>query len=85
MCVKKFTSFCQVSKEDAHKRKFFFLLRVVDAHTVVLLGKQGTKMRRYSWHSASGWPIPMLIYAYIFSNKIYGSNFVKQHSKTAAV
>jgi len=44
---------------------------------------QGTKVRRYNWHSAGslGWPFPMLKYEYIFSNKIYGSNFIKHHSE----
>jgi len=26
----------------------------------------GTKVRRYNWHSAEGWPFPMLKYKYIF-------------------
>ena len=38
------------------------------------------------WHSTDslGWPFPMLKY-YIFWNKIYGSNFIKQHSETVMV
>ena len=41
-------------------------------------------MCRYNWHSAGslGWPFPVLKYKYIFSNKIYGSNFIKQQSGT---
>ena len=37
----------------------------------------------YNWHSASslGWPFAMIKYKYFF-NKIYGSNCMKQHSKT---
>ena len=44
----------------------------------------GTKVCRYNWHSAGslGWPFPVLKYKYIFSNKIYGRNFIKQHSET---
>jgi len=47
----------------------------------------GTKVCRYNWHNAStmGWPFPMLKYKYIFSNKIYGSNFIKHHSETVMV
>jgi len=39
----------------------------------------GTKVCRYNWHSAGslGWSFPMLEY---FSNKIYGSNFIKSNS-----
>jgi len=42
---------------------------------------------RYNWHSADslGWPCPMLKYKYIFANKTYGSNFVKQQSETVTV
>jgi len=38
---------------------------------------------RYNWHSAGslGLPFPTL-YINIFSYKIYGSNFIKQHSET---
>ena len=41
-------------------------------------------MCRYNWHSAGslGWLFPMLKYKIVFSNKIYGSNFSKQHSET---
>jgi len=49
----------------------------------------GTKVYRYYWHSGGslGWPFPMLRYKYIciFSNKIYRSNFIKQHSETVMV
>jgi len=31
------------------------------------------------------WPFPMLKYKYIFSAKIHGSNFIKQHSETVMV
>jgi len=39
------------------------------------------------WHSAGSlcWPFPMLKYKYIFADKIYGSNFIKQHSETVMV
>jgi len=30
-------------------------------------------------HGSLGWPFPMLICKYIFSNKIYGRNFIKKH------
>jgi len=30
-------------------------------------------------------PFPMLKYKYFFSNEIYGSNFIKQHSETVVV
>jgi len=42
---------------------------------------------RYNWHSAGslGWPVPMLKYYYIFSNKIYGRNFIKEQSETVMV
>ena len=43
---------------------------------------------RYNWHSAGSlrWPFPMLKYTNIFfSNKIYESNFIKQHSETVTV
>jgi len=42
---------------------------------------------RYNWHSAGflGWPFPMLIGDYIFQTKIYGSNFIKQHSEIVMV
>jgi len=36
---------------------------------------------RYSWHSAGS---PGLKYKYIF-HKIYGSDFIKQHSETVTV
>jgi len=44
----------------------------------------GMRVCRYNWHSAGslGWPFPVLKYQNIFSNKIYGSNFIKQHSET---
>jgi len=48
-------------------------------------GKYGMKVRRYNWHSAGSlsWPFPVLnVY---FSNKTYGSNFIKQHSETVMV
>jgi len=32
-----------------------------------------------------GWPFPTLKYRYIFKNKIYGSDFIKQHSDTVMV
>ena len=32
-----------------------------------------------------GWPFPVLNYKYIFSNKIYRSNFVEQQSETVVV
>jgi len=32
-----------------------------------------------------GWPFTRLKYKYIFSNKIQGSNFIKQHSETVIV
>jgi len=32
-----------------------------------------------------GLAIPMLKYEYFFSNKIHGSNFIKQHSETVMV
>ena len=40
-----------------------------------------------SCHSAGslGWPFPMLKYNYIFSNKIFENNFIKQHSETVMV
>ena len=43
-----------------------------------------TKVRRYNWHSAGspGWPFPMVDYSVYFSNKIYGSNFIEQHTHT---
>jgi len=52
-----------------------------------VLSDIGTKVCRYNWHSAGslGWPVPMLKYKYIFSNKIYGSNFIKQHSESETV
>ena len=31
------------------------------------------------------WLFPMLKYEYTFSNKIYGSNFIKRHSETVTV
>jgi len=39
------------------------------------------------WHTAGSlcWPFPMLKYKYIFADKIYGSNFIKQHSETVMV
>ena len=45
------------------------------------------KVCRYSWHSARSlrWSFPMLKYRYIFLNKIYGNNFIKQHSETVMV
>ena len=48
--------------------------------------QQGTKVRRYNWHSAVslGWPFPMLKCNF-FSDKIYGSGFIKQHSETVMV
>jgi len=44
-------------------------------------------VRRYNWHSAGSldWPFPTLKYSYIFRKKIYGSNFIKQHSETVIV
>jgi len=44
----------------------------------------GTKVRRYNGHSTDslGWNAKILIY---FPNKIYGSNFTKEHSETAMV
>jgi len=47
----------------------------------------GTKVCRYKWHSAGslGWPLPMLKHKYIFSNKIYGIDYIKQHSETVTV
>ena len=53
-----------------------------------LIKSLGTKVCRCNWHSAGslGWPFPMLKYKYIyFWNKIYGSNFIKQHSETVVV
>ena len=49
--------------------------------------QQGTKVCRYNWHSAGspGWPLSVLKYKYLFSNKTYGSNFIKQHSETVMV
>ena len=49
--------------------------------------ERGTQVCRYNGHSAGSlvWPFPMLKYKYIFSYKIYGSNFVKQHSETVMV
>jgi len=46
----------------------------------------GTEVCRYNWHSAGslGWPFPMLKYKRTFL-KIYGSNFIKQHSETVVV
>jgi len=43
-----------------------------------------TKVCRYNWHSAGslGWPFPMVEYSVYFSNKIYGSNFIEQHTHT---
>jgi len=29
-----------------------------------------------------GWPFPMVEYSVYFSNKIYGSNFIEQHTHT---
>jgi len=41
---------------------------------------------RYTWHSTGmGWPFPMLNILIYFSNKIYRSNFIKQHSETLMV
>jgi len=47
--------------------------------------KSVTKVCWYNWRSAGflGWPFPVLKYKY--TNKIYGSGFVKQHSETAVV
>ena len=51
--------------------------------------REGTIVCRYNWHSAGsrGWSFPnsnakIKIY---FSNKKYGSNFIKQHSQTVMV
>jgi len=48
---------------------------------------QGTKVCRYNWHSAGslGWPFPTLKYKYVFSNRIYRSDFIEQHSETYTV
>ena len=52
-----------------------------------LIRRKGTKVCRYSWHSAGsrGWPFPVLKCQYIFTDKIYGSNFIEQHSETVIV
>jgi len=57
------------------------LSRAVDAGWVTFsdfleFATNGTKVCRYSWHSARslGWPFPVLKYKYFFSNKIYGNN-----------
>ena len=45
-------------------------------------------LRRYNWHIAGslGWPYTAKILGLIYvSNKIYGSNFIKQHSETVIV
>ena len=46
---------------------FGFAVHLVDNAVV----QQGTKVRRYNWHSAGslGWPLPMLKYKYIFQIK----------------
>ena len=48
-----------------------------------------TEVCRYNWHSAGSlcWPfsISMLKYKCIFANKIYGSNFIKQHLETGMI
>jgi len=40
-----------------------------------------------SWHSdgSLGWPFPALDINTFFSDKIYGSSFIKQHSETVMV
>ena len=48
----------------------------------------GTKLCRYKWHSAGRFPAPAISDAKIsifISNKIYGSNFIKQHPETVVV
>ena len=49
----------------------------------LLVGQQwGAKVRRYSWHSLAISSAEMSIY---FSDKMYGSNFIKQNSETLIV
>jgi len=49
--------------------------------------REGTTVSRYNRHSAGslGRPFPMLKYKIYPSNKIYGTDFIKQHLETVMV
>ena len=53
-----------------------------DRREKLAVSTAGNEVCRYKWHSAGalGWPFPVL-----FFEKIYGSNFIKQHSKTVMI
>jgi len=50
------------------------------------IGKERVPIQLAQCWFPIAWPFPMLKYKYVFfSNKIYGSNFVKRHSETVMV
>ena len=68
------------------KKKIYCVIYYNFPHTFVpyRLENEGVPIQ---WPSACSlsWPFPMTKYKYIFSNKIYGSNSIKQHGETVMV